>query len=219
MTKILCTQYIDRSTIEPLIASRLIPLDKGEGAVRPIGVGEVIRRIIGKCVMNIAKKDVVEASGSLQLCAGQRSGSEAAIHAIYTIFEADEADGVLLIDASNAFNALNRQAALYNIRVQCPIIATYSINTYRLSSRLFITGGQEILSAEGTTQGDPLAMGLYALSIQPLITSLQGACKIKQCWFADDASGAGPVAEIKKRWDTLGAIGPDLGYYPNHKKC
>ena len=127
MTKILCTQYIDPSTIEPLIASRLIPLDKGEGAVRPIGVGEVIRRIIGKCVINIAKKDVVEASGSLQLCAGQKSGSEAAIHAMYTIFEADETDGVLLIDASNAFNTLNKQAALHNIRVQCPIIATYVI--------------------------------------------------------------------------------------------
>ena len=138
--------------------------------------------------MNIAKKDVVEASGSLQLCAGQKSGSEAAMHAMYTIFEADETDGVLLIDASNVFNALNRQAALHNIRVQCPIVATYAINTYRLSARLFIIGGQEILSAEGTTQGDPLAMGLYALSIQPLITSLQGACKIKQCWFADDAS-------------------------------
>ena len=42
MTKILCTQYyIDPSTIEPLIASRLIPLDKGEGAVRPIGVGSI----------------------------------------------------------------------------------------------------------------------------------------------------------------------------------
>ena len=117
MTKILCTQYIDPSTIEPLIASRLIPLDKGEGAVRPIGVGEVLRRIIGKCVMNIAKKDVVEGSGSLQLCAGQKSGSEAAIHAMHTIFETDETDGVLLIDASNAFNALNRQAALHNIRV------------------------------------------------------------------------------------------------------
>ena len=66
------------------------------------------------------------------------------------------------------------------------------------------------MSAEGTTQGDPLAMGLYALSIQPLITSLQGVCKIKQCWFANDASGVGPVAEIKKWWDTLSAIGPDL---------
>ena len=39
----------------------IIPLDKGEGAVRPIGVGEVLRRIIGKCVMSIDKKDVVEA--------------------------------------------------------------------------------------------------------------------------------------------------------------
>ena len=158
--------------------------------------------------MSIAKKDVVEPSGSLHLCAGQNSGSEAAIHAMHAIFEADETDGVLLIDASNAFNALNRQAALHNIQVQCPTITIYAINTYRLSARLLITGGQEILSAEGTTQGDPLAMALYALSIQPLITSLQGACKIKQCWFADDASGAGPVAEIKRWWDNLSAIGP-----------
>ena len=49
MSKILCTQYIDPSTIEPLIASRLIPLDKGEGAVGPIGVGEVIRRMMNVC--------------------------------------------------------------------------------------------------------------------------------------------------------------------------
>jgi hypothetical protein len=76
MTKTLCTQYIDPTTIEALIASRLIPLGKGEGAVRPIGVGEVIRRISAKCVMNFAKKDVVEASGSLQLCAGQKSSME-----------------------------------------------------------------------------------------------------------------------------------------------
>ena len=65
---------------------------------------------------------------------------------------------------------------------------------------------------------EPLAMGLYALSIQPLITSFQGACKIKQCWFADDASGAGSVAEIK-RWYALSAIGPDFSYHPNAKKC
>ena len=49
------------------MASRLIPLDKGEGAERPIGVGEVLRRILAKCVMNVAKEDVAHASGSLQL--------------------------------------------------------------------------------------------------------------------------------------------------------
>ena len=219
MARTLCSVYIDPSTIDPLLASRLIPLDKGEGAVRPIGVGEVMRRIIGKCVMNIVKPDVIESSGSLQLCAGQKSGSEAAVHAMSNIFEADATDAILLIDASNAFNALNRAAVLHNIRMTCPIVAIFAINTYRQPARLFIIGGQELVSAEGTTQGDPIAMGMYALSLQPLITALQCSSNAKQCWFADDASGTGSVEDIKIWWKTLEEYGPELGYYPNAKKC
>ena len=41
------------------------------------------------------------------------------------IFEADETDDALLVDASNAFNTLNSAAALNNIRVLCSLIATY----------------------------------------------------------------------------------------------
>ena len=219
MARRLNTDFVDPRTIEPFLANRLIPLDKGEGAVRPIGIGEVIRRVIGKCVMKVTKQDVIEASGSLQVCAGLKSGSEAAVHAMHSIFEADETDAVLLIDASNAFNALNRAAALHNIRVLCPPIATYAINTYREPARLFIIGGKEIKSAEGTTQGDPLAMGIYAISLQPLITRLGISNDLKQCWFADDASGAGSLEDIKRWWDVLTEAGPDLGYYPNAKKC
>ena len=40
LTRRLCTEF------EPIVASRLIPLDKGNGEVRPIDVGEEIRRII-----------------------------------------------------------------------------------------------------------------------------------------------------------------------------
>ena len=166
MTRTLYTQYIDPMTIEPLVANRLTPLDKGEGAVRPIGVGEVLRRIRGKYVMSVVKKDDVDASGSLHLCAGQKSGREAAIHAMPTIFESDDTDAVLLIDASNALNALNRAAALRNMRILCPKIAIYATNTYIQPARLFAIGGKEIVSAEGTTQSNPLAMGLYALSIR-----------------------------------------------------
>ena len=206
MTKILCTQCIDLMTTEPLTAS-LIPLDKGEGAARPIEVGEVITRIMnmcnGKCEMNVAKRDMVEACGSLQNCCVPGKSD----------------DAVLLIDASNAFNALNRAAALHNIRVLCPMIAVYAINTYRQTARLFILGGREILSAEGTTQRDPLAMALYALSIQPLITISQAASTVKQCWFADDASGPGSTTEIKRLWGMLSTLGPDFGYFPNDKKC
>ena len=111
MTKRLCTEYVDPRGLETILANRLIPLDKGEGAVRPIGVGEVLRRIMGQCVTKVTKPDVIDASGSLQVCAGHKSGSEVAIHAMREVFEHDNSDAVLLIDESNAFNSLNRAAA------------------------------------------------------------------------------------------------------------
>ena len=117
------------------MASRSIPLDKSN-EVRPIGVGEVIRRIIGKCTRKVVKQDILESSGSLQVCAGHKSGSEAAVHAMNSLFQIEETDAVLLGDASNAFNSLNRAATLHNIGIVCPAVATFAINTYHLSARL-----------------------------------------------------------------------------------
>ena len=93
------------------------------------------------------------------------SGSEAAIHAMHNILEAHNTDAVSLIDTSNEFNSLNRASALHNVRILCPTIATYAINTYREPARLFITGGKELRSEEGTTKGDSLAMCLYAVGL------------------------------------------------------
>ena len=72
--------------IESLVACRLIPLTKNPG-LRPIGVGEVLRRISGKVAMMISKQDVIKAVGSLQVCAGQEAGAEAAIHAVHDRFK------------------------------------------------------------------------------------------------------------------------------------
>ena len=38
---------------------------------------------------------------------------------------------------------------LHNIRITCPIIATYVINCYHQNARLFVMGGTEIKSQEG----------------------------------------------------------------------
>ena len=65
-----------------------------------------------------------------QLCGGQKAGCEAAAHAMRQIYEAEETDAVLFIDASNAFNPFSRQALLDNIRYLCPAIATYLSNCY-----------------------------------------------------------------------------------------
>jgi len=63
----------------------------------------------------VVKSDILEAAGCSQLCAGQRGGCEAAIHAMREIYMNTNTEGVLLVDASNAFNSLNRRAALLNI--------------------------------------------------------------------------------------------------------
>ena len=151
----------------------LFSLDKSPG-VRPIGVDEVLRRIVGKVVMKVIKGDIQESVGSLQVCAGQAGGCEAAIHAMHNIFENEATDAVLLIDAANAFNSINRAVMLENISRICPIVYTYAYNCYAVHARLFVLGGGELRSKEGTTQGDPPSMAFYALGSLPLLWCLTG---------------------------------------------
>ena len=107
---------------------------------------------MGKCISRVLHKDIQQSAGPLQAATGLQGGAEAAIHSMKLIFEQDSTDGVILVDASNAFNSLNRKAALHNIRIMCSEFSTVIINTHRLPVRMFIQGGEEILSVEGTTQ-------------------------------------------------------------------
>ena len=123
---------------------------------------------------------------------------------------------MILVDAMNAFNSLNRQVALRNIRHLCPALSKFLINTYRDDVRLYING-ETMLSQEGTTQGDPLAMAMYAIAVNPLIHRLKQDTT-KQIWFADDATGGGKLNSLREWWDHLTTIGPAYGYFPNALK-
>ena len=119
-TRRIATEFVDPQSLEALMANRGIPLDKCPG-LRPVGIGEIKRRVTGKAIMHIVNNDIQEAAGPLQLCAGQSAGVEAAVHAMRKFFAADETDAVLLIDADNAFNRANRKVVLHNIQYVCPI--------------------------------------------------------------------------------------------------
>ncbi len=218
----LASEHVDPAGIDALLNNRLIPLDKNPG-VRPVGVGEVLRRIIGKSILAILGKDVSKIAGARQLCAGQPGGCEAAIHALRQVFADVGTDAVLLVDADNAFNRLNRAVALHNIRYICPPLSTIVINFYRTPARLFVTGGIELTSTEGTTQGCPLAMAMYALCTLPLInlcgqTATDDCNPATQVWFADDSAAGGRLRALRRFWDILVEHGPAYGYFPKPSK-
>ena len=75
------------------------------------------------------------------------------------------------------------------------------------------------MSMEGTTQGDPLAMAMYALVVTPLIRHLRSSDPaVSQVWYADDATGVGKCTVLWKWWDTLSQLRPLFGYVPNASK-
>ena len=111
LSRQLATECVDPVGLEALLANRGIAIDKCPG-LRPVGVGEMVRRIIGKAVMSVTGEKVQEAVGSLQLRGGQPAGVESAIHAMRGFLDDDASDGILLIDADNAFNRVNRAVAL-----------------------------------------------------------------------------------------------------------
>ena len=141
----LCNTVTPWDDIRALLACRMVALDKCPG-VRPIGVGDTLRRIIGKTVCLVTRCDLEYVCGTSQLC-GVKSGIDAAVYTILDLVNehSDDGWGVLLIDASNAFNNINRRAALWNSRVLWPNCSLFLFNCYRGWAPLVITDSAEIL--------------------------------------------------------------------------
>ena len=141
------------TSIEALLVCRLISLDKNP-SLRPAGVVQFLRIIIGKVRVSTIKEEVISSVGSLQVCAGHEAGWEAAIHAMYSIFKNENTVTVPLIDAENsidAFNSVNRETFVHIVKIICPAFVTFVSNCYSSLSRLCIIGGSELKSTERTT--------------------------------------------------------------------
>ena len=170
------TRIYNSEAIDSYVNCRLIP------GVRPIGVGETFRRIIGKTIGWILKLEIQEVAGPLQTCIGLKSGAEAAVHYMQEQYRMESSEAVILVDASNAFNSVNRQALLHNLQILCPQFSKVAINMYRRSCKMFVAG-TEIQSQEGTTQGDNLAMALFAPGTLSLLATLADRHReVSQVW-------------------------------------
>ena len=65
--------------------------------------------------MKVVKEDIKKAAGCLQLWASQEAECEAAMRAMHRIFEFNKTEAIVMVDAKNVFNSINRKALLHNL--------------------------------------------------------------------------------------------------------
>ncbi len=158
---------------------------------------------------------------------GLQAGIEGGIHAIRTLWEQCEFEenwGFLLVDARNAFNKLNRTVMLWTIRHEWTAGARFALNCYQHHLTLVIRNKSGdtavfLLSREGVTQGDPLAMVGYGVGVLPLIRKLKAEFPtVSQPWYADDAGAGAKFTDILAFFKRLKELGPQYGYFPEASK-
>ena len=179
-----------------LTSAPLTALYKKQGGIRPIAVGEVVRRLTSRLCCSAVRQncpDVFLRTG--QIGVGIHGGLEAAVHSLSTVLDSQGSNPdlcCLKIDFSNAFNECNRSSFLDQVHKDFPEIFAWTQWCYHCEGELRF-GDVSIKSASGVQQGDPLGL--------------------------DDGTFVGSRSSVARLLNQLSSIGPSHGLHLNMSKC
>ena len=207
--------------VAPFLAgANLVALPKPSGGVRPIAIGEVLRRLTGKCVMQLVHDDARAHFWPAQAGVAVKAGVESAVHTLRAWMgrHATAVDRVVVkLDFSNAFNTVSREVVLKQARDHFPALARWATWCYSSESRLqfgdFVLG-----SSTGVQQGDPLGPLLFAAALQPLAEQLRSSPLDLSLFYLDDGALAGSIASVSAALTQVQGASADLGLALNLRK-
>ena len=212
-----------------LAGGRLIALNKGKEGnppdVRPIAVGETLRRLTGKCICAILRDKISLFFQPSQFGVACKAGVEKIVHSLRRCIDENWLSGdfvVFKVDMSNAFNMVSRQAVLDECATFFPELLPWVSWCYGSHTSLWHPMGQ-ISSQSGVQQGDPLGPMLFALVLHKLVTSIDADDDCLQllleAWYLDDGVLAGERSAVIRALHLIEELGPHLGLYINFSKC
>jgi hypothetical protein len=198
-----------------LYGASLCALNKKDGGLRPIAIGNCLRRLTSKLACFQSRNIVNSYLSPHQLGVATKLGCEAAIHTTRTFVNNDQNRGKVLLklDFKNAFNSVERDCILKEVQCHTPLLYPYLYQCYRNPSTLFFDN-HLISSSVGAQQGDPCGSMIFSLAIQPIILSLDSQMNI---WYLDDGTLADypevVLSDFKKVINLSQEIGLELNFY------
>ena len=113
--------------IQPyFFGASLIPLSKKDGGVRPIAIGQTLRRVVAKCIGGRVIHSVGGDLAPLQRGCGVPRGCEVAAHASRSFFHHMPSDHVFVkLDFKNVFNSLSRACMIKAVQQFSPDILSF----------------------------------------------------------------------------------------------
>ena len=200
-----------------IAAARLIPLLKASGGIRPVAVGEVLRRLTSKVLQRSFSTRLTGALAPLQLGVGVRGATEQIARKLRRILIANPGAFVLQIDLSNAFNSVDRSKVQEGLRSQLPELLPWFELTHSQPSPLFCQD-QVLVSQQGTQQGDPLGPAFFALAIHPVISAIDTGL-LWEAWYHDDGILVGDESAVLAALASVGEHLLRMGLRVNLSKC
>ena len=187
--------------VAPVLAGAgLVALPKPKGGVRPIAVGEILRRLTGKCLMTTVRDEARSYFYPAQLGVAVPGGVEQAIHtarAWYDWHQCSNQKVALKLDFSNAFNTVRREVVLSTLSTNFPSLSRWATWCYRQPTRLQFDEWV-VESSCGVQQGDPLGPLLFAAALQPIANDLRGVGLDIAVHYLDDGFLAGDVSAVSR---------------------
>jgi hypothetical protein len=194
------------------------------GAIRPIAIGESLRRLAIRAVLR--KEEIKEKVKALfhpsQLGVGTKQGADTIIHAVAKGWEDIKDDsryGVVLVDFKNAFNLVNRQVMLDEVADKLPELLPLFNYIYTDTIMLNYNAGK-VASTAGTQQGGPESPLGFSLVLNKLIREIKAriAGLKLNVWYLDDGTLMGTHEELRQAIEIIQQMGPELGLHINLNK-
>lgn len=192
-------------------SAALFALNKKDGGIRPISVGNTFRRLASRIAVQNIQSHLLSILQPYQLGFACQGGSEAAVHAIrlYAEDAKNSKNVIVKLDVANAFNTIRRDHMLSVVLEEIPQIYPMLHQAYSNSSPLLF-GDRVVKSSTGLQQGDPFGPPVFALGINKIVKNIKAPVNI---WYLDDATICGPpdivaqcISEIVPRLSEIGLV-------------